>query len=515
MQSPTYQHYKHIGIVSDLPPEEVNPNAWTGCENFQFQDTASRRVGGYAQFADPLLGSGPIFALGIVIGTDAHWIYCTVDGIYVTNGVNHWDITPAAGLTTCEPGDWTGTILNGIPVLNNTIDAPVYWDLITANKCKTIPGWPTDARCKIIRAFKYHLFALNIRDALGSYPDTLWWSEGAEPGTLPQEWVPTPSNDAGDMILADTPGNILDGMALRDTFIVYKDFSTYALSYVAGQYVYTSQKLFLTTGIQSANCIVEVNGEHWVFTGTDVIRHDGQNYQSIIQDKVKHDLVGSVEPTKLKLPCVTARHRNQQIWVCIPTQGNSYLNKAYVINVLTGDVGIRDLPLVAYVARGVVNPVVGTSTTWDSDTASWNSDTTFWEQQTYSPTEDSLLMCDKDSNKLWNVDITNTADGQPLYARIERQSLPTNDNILHAFITRLIPRISGSVGDTLYISVGGQNAFDTPITWYPAQPFVIGTDVAVPVQVDGRLISVKFEGTTNNVWMIHSYKLEIVDQGLY
>lgn len=513
MQSPTYQQFKHTGIVSDLPPEEVSPDNWTSGSNIQFQDTATRRVGGYENYAGTILGSGPIFAMGIVVGSNAYWIYCTNDHIYVTDGALHWDITPTGGLLPCQDGDWTGTILNGIPVLNNKYNAPVYWNLNTGNKCLVLPGWPSGARCGVIRSFKYHLFALNIYDG-AEQPDTLWWSAGADPGTIPQEWTPSPSNDAGDMILADTEGDILDGLALRDTFIVYKNYSTYALSYVAGQYIYTQQKLFLTSGIQSANCIVEVNGEHWVFTGTDVIRHDGQNYQSVVQDRMKHEIVDSVEPTKLNLPCVTTRHRNQQIWVCIPTAGNDYLNKAYVINVITGAIGIRELPDVSFVARGIVNPG-SDSVAWDTDTQQWNQDISFWNQQNYSPTEDSLLMCDKDSNKLWSVDSVDTNDGQPVYALAERLSLPTNDSIMRAFVTRVIPRLSGNVGDTIYITTGGQNFFDQPITWGNPVPYVIGTSVSADVQTEGRLFSIRFEGTTESQWKIHSYKIEIVDLGLY
>lgn len=512
MDSPNYQSFKHSGINSDLPPEEVAASVWTGGSNVQFQDTATTRVGGYENYSGTPLGTGPVFALPLVGTAEVYWIYCSTQGVYVTDGINHFDITPV-GLSLCEAGDWTGCILNGVPVLNNTIDEPFYWDLNTGNKCQTLPGWKAGATCKAIRAFKYHLFALNITDVT-IQPDTLWWSAGAEPGAIPQEWLPAPDNDAGDMTLADTEGDILDGLALRDSFIVYKSYSTYALSYVAGQYVYTQQKLFLTTGIQSPNCIAEINGEHWVFTGSDVIKHDGQNYKSIVQDKIKHEIVDSIEPTKIKLPCITARHRNQQIWLGIPTAGNSHLNKAYVINILTGDVGIRELPNVDFLARGIVNPG-SDPVTWDADNNSWDSDITFWNQQNYSPVADNILMCDQDSNRLWAADTTDTNDGAPVDAYVERLSLPTNDNINRAFITRVVPRITGEAGETIYITTGGQAYFDQPIDWYPAQPFIIGSDVGVSVQTEARLFSIRFSGTTNKAWKIHSYKIGIVDLGLY
>jgi hypothetical protein len=368
----------------------------------------------------------------------------------------------------------------------------------------------------VIRAFKYHLFALNITDNGAAKPDTLWWSEGSQPGAIPQEWQPTPSNDAGDMVLADTPGVIVDGLALRDTFIVYKDFSSYALSYVAGQYVYIQRKLFLTTGLQARNCVMELSGEHWVFTGTDVIRHDGQNFTSVVQDKVRQALVNSIEPTKTAMCCVTSRHRNQQLWVAIPTTGNQHLNRAYVINVLTNDCGIRELPQIDFLARGLVNLNEG-STSWDSDITpvAWDADIGMWDQQNYSPTEDSILMCAATANKLWSTDTTDAADGQPVPAFIERQSLPINENILRALVTRVVPRLDGEPGEEINIRVGGQAYFGQSIAWSQPVKFVIGQDVGADFQVEGRLISVRFDASTLRQWILHSYKMEVVDLGLF
>jgi len=511
-----FTRHDHWGIVTDIPPEEVSPDRWTGGSNVQFQEQASRRCGGYEKFADPLLPGGPLFALNVIFGAVTYWIYCSDTGVFITDGSLHWDITPPAGLLPVKAGDWTGTILNGIAVINNGRNAPMYWDFNTANPVQTLPGWPPGATCRAIRSFKYHLFALGIFDGGTDKPDTLWWSAGAEPGAIPQEWTPSPSNDAGDMVLADAPGVIVDGMSLRDTFIVYKDFSTYALTYVAGQYVYTQRKLFLTTGLQAKNCIAEINGQHWVFTGTDVIKHDGQNAVSVVQDKVKQQLVGSINPDKTGMCCVTQRTKNNQFWVAIPETGNDHLTKAYVIHTLTGDVGIRELPGVDFIARGIVNIRAG-DISWDGDTTpiAWDADTGMWDQQNYSPTEDSILWCDATDAALWSVDTSGSADGQPIYAYLERQSLPTNDNILRAFVTRVIPRLDGQQGEVIQIRTGGQAFFGQPITWSEPQDFTIGESVACDFQTEGRLISVRFEASTMRQWILHSYTLEIVDLGLF
>jgi len=511
-----YSTHDHWGIVRDIPPEEVPENSWTDGQNVQFQERSSRRVGGYERFADPILPGGAMFAINVLYGAVGYWIYCSDTGVFVTDGKLHWDITPPTGLLPVVPGQWTGCILNGIAVINNGRNAPMYWDFNTATPVKTLPGWPTGATCKAIRAFKYHLFALNIFDGGSAKPDTLWWSSGAAPGAIPQEWLPTPANDAGDMVLADAPGEIVDGLALRDTFIVYKDYSTYALSYVAGQYVYTQRKLFLTTGLQARNCIAELNGEHWVFTGTDVIRHDGQNFSSVVQDKVKRQLVQSIEPTKTGMCCVTSRHLNQQLWVAIPETGQSHLSKAYVINVLTNDVGVRELPQVDYLARGIVN-ISEANISWNGDTTAvpWDMDVGAWDQQNYSPTEDSVIMCSTVDNALWSTDTSDTANGAPVFAYLERQSLPINNNIMRALVTRVLPRLDGTPGEVIYIRCGGQAYFGQPIAWSDPVPFVIGQDVGANVQVEGRLISVRFEGSTNRQWILHSYKLEVVDLGIF
>jgi hypothetical protein len=345
-------------------------------------------------------------------------------------------------------------------------------------------------------------------------PDTLWWSAGAAPGAIPQEWLPAPDNDAGDMTLADSPGAIVDGLSLRDTLIVYKQFSSYVLTYVAGQYVYTQRKLFLTTGLQNRNCVAELNGEHWVMTGSDVIRHDGQSFRSVVQDKIKSEIIESIDPSKTLLTCTTNRIKENQFWVCIATQGQTWLNRAYVINTITGDVGKLDMPGVAFVARGIVAATVG-GNSWDSDSNSWDSDITFWDQQSYSPTEDSLLLCDPDANKLWNHGLTDTIDGQPMPAFCERLSLPINNNILRALVTRVVPRLEGEPGEVINVRVGGQAYFNQPITWSDQLPFTIGASVGVECQIEGRLISVRFEGLTNKVWKLHSYRLGVVDLGLF
>lgn len=495
---------QHLGIVLDKVPEEVAGDTWTGGSNVIFMDGATIRTGGWERYADPLPVPNPLFALNVIIGPDSYWLYCTESKVYVTDGTTHWDLTPVSGLSSSEAGDWCGCILNGIPCVNNGSDPPMYWNLSTSSKLAVLPGWPSTARCKSLRATKYHLMALNISEGPINYGSQVWWSSAAAAGAIPQEWTPSSTNDAGDTVCGDSPGDIIDGLALRDTFIVYKAFSTYIMQYVAGTYVFTTRKLFNNTGIQALNCVIEANGTHYVFTGTDVIRHDGQTYVSVADEKIKHALVKSIEPTKIKACMVESRLLDNMIWVCIPEAGHAWLSKAYVLDLDSGDWGFRLLPEVASVCRGIVAQV-GAGNSWNVDNASWNSDITFWDQQSFSPTQDSMLMVDSVNAHLYAVDTSDLGDGQPIAAYVERTGALLGAFMEHRVVTGIKPRIEGQPGDVLTITLGGQPWFNKPITWGQPQEFVIGTDVLVTDIVEGRLLSLRIEGTTQGVWKLYRY----------
>ncbi|WP_299084466.1 hypothetical protein [uncultured Paraglaciecola sp.] len=513
MKTPSLQLHKHYGVVKDIEPGEVGPGQWTDVRNFQFQEGYTRRVGGYDVFADPI-SVAPLFCFQTSDQTTNYWIYCGQNTVYVTNGTSHFDITPALGLSIAPAGNWTAASLNGIPVLCNGINRPFYWDLDTSNACQLLPGWPADATCGSIQAYKFHLFAFDITQASVRFQDTVWWSEAAEPGTLPQEWVPASDNDAGDLILSDTPGAIVDALPLRDTLMVYKDSSTYALQYVGGQFVYTQRKVFLNQGIYARNCVEEIEGEHWVFTGTDVIRHNGQQSISVVQDKVKNTLLDSIDVTYKDYCCAVSIHSQSQFWICVPTQGSTSLDLAYVINTKTNEVGMRTLGSVLYVGRGQVEQELF-PTQWSTDSQSWDQDITSWNQQAYKPSPDSLLMCAFTSSHLLVADSSDQNNNSDVYAYVERESLPITESNNNTLVTRVLPDIRGESGDNVFISVGSQSFFGESIAWEPAVTYTIGTDNYIDVQTEGRLFSIRFEATTSRRWSVYGYRLQTVDTGLF
>ena len=303
MQSPVFSKHDLSGVVIDIPPERieerlsidsidksiVHKSHWSTALNVHFRDKAAERAGGYGLFAHPPSGP-PLFILSVILPTVAYWIYTTTTKIYVTDGTNHFDITPAAGISTTTPDNWTGGLLNGLPFLNNQKDVPWYWDGQTGNVMVPLPGWPANTLCKAMRAFKYHLFAMGITQNSIDYPELCLHSDGADPGAVPASWDPLPSNEAGSFSLSSTPGSCVDAEKLRDQFVIYKDFASYIVQYVGGAFVFKINKLFLTSGIQANNCVAEMHGKHYVFTGDDIIVHDANQFKSIATWKIKRGI---------------------------------------------------------------------------------------------------------------------------------------------------------------------------------------------------------------------------------
>jgi hypothetical protein len=207
---------------------------------------------------------------------------------------------------------------------------------------------------------------------------------------------------------------------------------------------------------------------------------------------------------------------DRQVWVCIPIAGAQYLSYALIINTDDGLCGSRELPNVASVDKGTINPAGAVAQeSWEDDTGIWSEDTTIWTQSTFSSTNDSLMMTQPLGSKLLAVGIDSTADGQPITSVMERQSLRIQEGVRHTVMTQLAPRIEGNPGDIVGIRIGYQNYLAQPITWLPERQFTIGASRAISQIVDGRYISVQFSVTSLHEWKMYGYFIKVKEAGEY
>lgn len=513
------------GLVADMQSHEMPLNAWSGGRNIRFRDNYVEKFLGHVEvLATP--SWAPYWLLPAVnaAGT-SHWLYASLTKVGATDMASHADITRAAGgdYAATEDIGWIGDVLNGLPVITNGVDTPQVWNPVSlAQPLVALPNWPAGYLCRSLRAFKTFLIALDITDNLGvRYPRNIKWSHPADVGSVPVSWDHTdPIYDAGEIELAETADRVVDAFSLRDIKVVYKEYSTYGMQYIGGVNVFRVYKIFDSFGAFTKKCAVEYfNGKHIVFTGDDVVLHDGQQANSILKGRLRRFLAGVISSTTYLRSFVAVNYPLFEVWVCFPETGYDRPNRAFVWNWKEDKWGVRDLPLAGFIASGVVNPI-GASEVWSGDTDPWSADGTTWGDRNFEPSQRKMLMAVPSLTKLMTLDDSHQENGSNMTSYVERTGLgiplkaegPPDFTTLKE-ITRLWPRIEGTDGGVVNVYVGSQDKVDGPVTYGAAMPYTIGTTEFVEPMVTSRLHALKFESSSNISWRLHGYDAEVVKRG--
>ena len=318
-------------------------------------------------------------------------------------------------------------------------------------------------------------------------------SQGADPGTVPTSWDYTdPTKDTIRLDLSRGYDQIIDGLELRDSLVVYKESSVYRVDYVGGQFVDNFVKVLGITGAMNRNCIATIDGYHAVFAGFDCIVHDGQQARSVLDKVTRLWLYQNIDVSNAGLCFVMTAPFFNKVLFCFPTPGNSVCNKAVEWDWTTNTVGMRDLPS-SYC--GFAGPVDnGLGATFDADSASFNSHTNSFDGGTIVP---SLARCMVGGTgpHFYQLDSSTSADGSLVQAYLERRALSFDIPEQRKLVSEVRPRILGNAGDTVIVKVGSQDDPFAEPTWQ-TRTHTIGSTVSNSFLVDGRYIAIRFETGT-------------------
>ncbi len=504
-----------MGVNRDHPASELGPEVWSSCRGVLFRNDAGERQGGDTTVDSPTL-FGPQYLLPNQGVGAFYWLYPSANGIGVWDGQNDFDISPdPPAVVGANAIDWTGANLNNVAVLNAADQVPWFWDGQVGNIMQALPGWIAGSTALSLRAFKTYLIAMNITQAGFNGGTTVRWSDSADPGSIPTEWAPTPDNEAGDAQLSATPGNIVDGAPLRDTFVIYKQHATYLMQFVGGQFVFLFRKQLVTSGMLSRNCVAEFLGRHVVLTDGDVILFDGQNAHSLLQDRMKRWLFSQISGATFESCYVQAYATQSEVWICFPETGETVPNIALVWDTNTDSWGVRDLyPATTYVGRGIV-PDTAAIIDWDGDSQAWDLDSTAWNQSAFNPTHDGLIAADEAGLQLIHLDEGDLRfDGTPVEGFIGKESMIIDKAGNEKLITAVWPKIEAGSPVVLQVRVGVQQTYGQPIQWGTVQEYDPQVDTKVDVLAVGRLISVQFGSTSSARWRLKGFAVEVAEAGM-
>ena len=502
----------------DLPPTEQNPAmAWTDAKNIRFLDGLAYQFYGHGEvYNSPSVA--PQHVLPCNVSGVRYWIYTSAAKTYAvtnTGGVAvHTDITHATPRTGVVNA-WTSTLLSGIPILNtgDTSSVPMSWDLNLANKFVNLANWPAATYCKSLRAFKNSLIALNVTKAGVNYPFMVKWSHPADPGSVPASWDPTDATkDAGELDLAEGYDPIVDGLQLRDSFIIYKEASVWRMDFIGGPYIYRFSKVLGTSGALNRNCIVEIDGQHLVLTGSDVIVHDGQQGASVLDKQTRRYLFNNIDATYTSLCFVFKNPFFNEVFICYPSIGSTVCDKAMVWNYVDKTVSFRELPNLNHAASGPVDNTLAGN--WSQDNDGWDSDLTAWNGPDFVPDRARTIMGSANT-KLYMMDASASFDGVIPSAYLERRGLSLGAAERRKIVRSVRPRIVGNTGQTVTIKVGYSDDPYLDPTYSTTMTHTIGSTVSNDCMVSGRYIAIRIETGSAYAWRLDSLDLDVADGGAW
>ena len=512
------------GIITDVLPHQLPPNAWTDGKNIRFNDIKAVKFTGHQTYHTPPSNwdggatNQIYYLLPVSEPTDYYWIYCGLKDVRVTSNADtstSQEITPVAGDLVASDAtvEWTGCIIGGVPVINNGVDYPHTWDrdYSTPGKLVVLTDFDNHAdKCGALRAYKNYLVALDVTKGGTRYPSLVKWSDSSALGTVPASWDETDeTTDAGETELAGTrtdlnTGTALDCMTMRDANIIYRDDSIWSMNFIGGPFVFEFRKIYSAQGMLTRKCMAEFGGKHFVVGQADVFVHDGANFTSVIDTKNKDFLFNDMDPTYYDRTFVFANYAGAEMWICYVenASGATWPNKALVWNWEHQTWGVRDLPSnTAYIEGGVVD-TQDTTDIWTLSDGTWADWTTEWGSLGFTPQKSSPALA---SVVISKGDVTNQFAGTSFTSNICRTDIPLGEQDNFVRVKAVYPRLRGSTVD---INIGVQQAPEGTIKWNGFKSFTPGTDQKIDVRLTGTHLAIKVQSDGDDSWEMSGIDIE-------
>ena len=425
--------------------------------------------------------------------------------------------------------------LQNVYYVNQEDHVPWYFKS-SSTKYADLPNWSANDRTKVLKSFKDFLIALNVTKSGAVYPNMVKWSNIAQFDAVPDSWNPADTTkSAGENTLAEIQTEILDGEALRNSFVIYAPDQVWSMEYTAGPDVFQFYKLFGDRGIINTNCVVEVDGAHFVFDATDIYIHDGVSPpKSICDNRVRKTIFRNLDLTKSKACFVHHSKANREVWFCYATRSGTaqwssettnYCNSAAVYNYAEDTWTFMDLPNVTGIAavNWQTSPTYSSSSGLGYDTVS-----TPYSSLIANATKSSFATSIASSGagitttRLLNID-SGIGISLPFPAVAELAVVPYAERT-GLDLDEIVPELRAyknyraiypqvTVSDTsapLSFKFGGTDTPQQELEWDTLQTFEATTEYKVDTRSRGRFLAWRFEGANNNSYSLSGFDLDMV-----
>lgn len=520
-----------IGVVKDVQDYELPINAWTDARNVRARDGKVEKFKGHDLVFNPLTVP-PYWLLHTINSSEESiWVYAGLTQVYAIASGVHTQITRAGGGTpynATEVGLWNGGILQGVPILNNGVDVPQFWNppINVATDLADLTNWPAGYTASMIRPHREFLVAMDLTEAGQRYMHRVRISHPADPGGVPPSWDDLdPTTEAIKKDLTDTQnGKMVDGGTLGNQFIVYKEHATHAFQYIGGVFKWRNYQLYGNLGILTHNCHCSFEDQqqqqmHAVFSGEDFVVHNGIQANSIVDRRQRRWLINNISRSNAEKSFVFPNVSEDEVWLCIPLEEAVFPNHALVWNIQTNALTQRDLPETSFIALGKV-PLVGD--TWDSDSQVWDADVSPWDTFAHPSFIHRMIGARPGEGELYHLDLTEQFEGISFEAYVERTGLtiygkdnsgkPLQDIDQAKIVRSIYPSVEGT--GSIEVQLSTQQVKGGPTTLSPVKVFTPGQRrPCVDFGISCKLFGVKFRSSGDETWRLASYGVDVEPLG--
>ena len=404
------------GLIADMPPVTLPPNAFSDCNNVRFRNGAASKVRGAIDIM-PFVMLGTYDILKYVAWWPSPNLAIFNQGYYLLvvrrDSNEHVYVLKVGEMGTAEEpvvleeiqplhttshvgGNWQHTLFQGgfAFVINNGLEAPHY--LLDpadntevsglgsgvpgsiVNRFGELPGWDSYAvgtenvgnvTAAVIRSFGDFLVAGNLvertadgGDIVRSLPGVIRTSDIATAGSIPQNWNPFAVGvNTADEFTLTADGVVQDLVELQGKMFAYSNSSISSISRTGNPNgPFSVATVTPAYGALTTDSVIEFDGRHFVVGAQDIYMFSGHpgSIQSIGDGRVRDYFYNDLNLVDLAQLFVLRYQQEDEIWICYPSQEaiQGRADKALIFNYRHNTWSKRDLP---GVFNGVIGPVPG------------------------------------------------------------------------------------------------------------------------------------------------------------
>jgi len=525
------------GVITDVDPFNLPYAAFTKAKNVRFTEGNVERAPIFRTAYEWSTSATevPVFVYGLTNPGTFDTVLIVNQDFDVFEFANGNVTTVHSDSQSSSTAPVTGTTLASVEYLNRPSRIPIARTPAASN-FSDLANWDSTWRTRSLRSFGDFMLALNLTEGSTSYPNRIRFSDITLANNVPGSWDATDTTKSAgfnDLVQLRTP--IVDGATLGSNFLIYSSDQVWLMEFVGGTFIFNFRKVFDDAGVISQNCILEVEGKHYVFDRDDIYVNDGITRQSICDNRVRDYIFDGLDMSLSERCFVLHVSSLEEIYFCyhsgddLSVYGDvSGCNRAAVYNYRSDTWSFVDLPNVTAGALANLDAVE----TYASASANYNTTGGTFHSQESKFTSYPVFTSMKDTSegitrpRLLGLDLVNSGNlnlpettevSQSVY--LERTGIDLDQEAQlplssYKVINRIYPQISTPSTDKFFdFTFGAADLPPAAPSYEAAVTFDSSTQYKVDTRMAGRYLSYKMETSETKDFTLSGMDVDIVPTG--